>query len=184
MARDWLLVPPFLSPRDNKMKYVPLALAALVASTLPSFAAAQTVSADIRIGTGPVRGRIIAGDPIRRPSREVVIVAPRHYDRPVYREVAVSRMHRSNGWWRGRGYRAITVWYDIDRDRYYDHGSQYRDGLREVVIYERDGRFYDDDHDRYTDRRHGPDRRDDQDDRRDDRQHRDGYDHRAGHDRK
>lgn len=153
------------------MRHAPLVLAALVATALPAPAAAQHVTADIRIGSGPVGGRIIVGEPIHRYSHTIVEVAPRGYGRPAYREVAVSRMHRGYGWWRNRGYRTITVWYDAGGDRYYDHGSRYRDGLREVVIYERDGRYYDDDRGRYAGRRY--DRR--HHDRDDNDYDRDGY---------
>jgi hypothetical protein len=107
-------------------------------------------------------------------------VDPRGYRRPAYHEMAVYRMHRGYGWWRNRGYHAVTVWYDIDRDRYYDHRERYRDGLREVVIYERNGRYYDDDRDHYTD--HRDDRRSDRGyDRRNDR--RDDYESDYDHDR-
>jgi hypothetical protein len=140
------------------MKYAPLAFAALLATALPTLASAQRVTADIRIGSGPVVGRVIVGDPDRWHSRGIGEVDSYHYRRPAYREVAVYRIHRADGRWRHRGYRAVSVWYDIDRDRYYDHGDRYRNGLREVVIYERDGRYYDDDFDRHGgpgyDRRH------------------------------
>ena len=134
------------------MRCVSLALAALVATAPPTVAAAQRVSAEIRIGSGPVDGRFRVGDPNEWHSRTIVEAGRPIYGRSVYREVAVSRMHRGHGWWRNRGFRAVTVWYDLDRGRYYDHGDRYRDGLREVVIYARDGRYYDDDHARYTER--------------------------------
>jgi hypothetical protein len=123
------------------MRYSPLVLAALVATTLPTLASAQRVSADIRIGSGPVDGRIVVGGPYHRGGIEV---GARDYDRHGYGEVVVYRVHRGYGWWRNRGYRAVTMWYDVDRDRYFDRQSRYdrRDGLREVVIYERDGRYY------------------------------------------
>jgi hypothetical protein len=139
------------------MRYAPLVVAVLVATALPTLATAQRVSADIIIGSGPVAGRIIVGDPVGSHSRRVVVVDPRDHERPQYREVEVSRMHRGYGWWRNQGYRAVTVWYDADRDRYYDYGDQYRDGLREVVIYVRDGRYYGDQYDQRGDR--GYDRR-------------------------
>lgn len=152
------------------MRYSPLVLAALVATTLPTLASAQRVTADIRIGSGPVAGRIVVGEPYHRGISEV---GARDYDRYGYGEVVVYRVHRGYGWWRNRGYRAVTVWYDADRNRYYDRLGRYdrRDGLREVVIYQRDGRYYRDWDDRYSR---------DWDDRRDDR----GYDRRVrDHDR-
>ena len=139
------------------MRYTPFVLGALVMTALPSLATAQRVSADIRIGSGPVDGRIVVGEPVWGHSRRIIEVDPRDYGRPAYREMSVYRIHRGYGWWRNRGYRAVTVWYDADRDRYYEHRDRYRDGLREVVIYERDGRFYGDQYDRRSDR--GYDRR-------------------------
>jgi hypothetical protein len=111
------------------MRYPPFVLAALVATASPPLAAAQRVTAEVRIGSGP-----------------------RDYGGPAYDEVVVYRAHRGHGWWRHRGYRAVTAWYDDDRDRYYDHLD--RDGLREVVIYERDGRYYGDRYDRADDGRY------------------------------
>ncbi len=124
------------------MRYPKLVIAAMVASILPQAAAAQRVVADVRIGSGPVAGHIIVGDPYDH--------YPRYHARPVYREVIVYPVHRGHGWWRNRSYRAVRVWYDSDYDRYYDRDSQYRDGLREVVIYERDGRYYGDELDRHV----------------------------------
>lgn len=140
------------------MRYTPLVLAALVAIALPSLATAQRVSADIRIGSGPIDGRILVGEPVGVHSRRIIDVGPRDYGRPAYGEFEVYRVHRGHGWWRNRGYRAVTVWYDIDRDRYYDHryyDQRARDGLREVIIYERDGRYYGDRYDRRDDRGYG-----------------------------
>lgn len=158
------------------MRYSPLILAALIATALPTLASAQRVSADIRIGTGPVDGRIVVGEPYHHGS---IAVGDRNYDRHGYGEVVVYRVHRGYGWWRNRGYRAVTVWYDADRDRYYDRRSRMdrRDGLREVVIYERDGRYYRDQADRRDDR--GYDRRVRDHDRGD----RDRDDNRYNHDR-
>jgi hypothetical protein len=153
------------------MKYASLAFAALVATALPTRASAQRVAADIRVESGPVVGRVILGDPERGYSRGIVELDSYHDRRPVYPELAVYRIHRGYGWWRHRGYRAVRVWYDTDRDRYYNYGDRGRDGLCEAVIYEREGRYYDDDRDRHADReddRHH-DRRADYDDDNHDR---------------
>jgi hypothetical protein len=158
------------------MRQQQLLLAALVAAALPSAAAAQRVIADVRIGSGsgsgPVAGHIIVGDPDAWYPRTAIEVAPRYHARPIYRDVRVYRMGRGhNGGWRSRGYRAVRMWYDADRDCYYDRDDPYRDGLREVVIYERGGRYYDQEfgrragHDREW--RHGDRDRDDGDHDRD-----------------
>ncbi|MGH7656937.1 MAG: hypothetical protein ACREL6_01795 [Gemmatimonadales bacterium] len=140
-------------------------------------AEAQRVSADIIIGNGPVAGRVIVGRPhIRHHGRRVVVVdrfAPRRYVVHRYRVKHVGRGH-AYGHVRGLrylpGYHPIRVYYDVRGDRYYDHR---RPGLREVVLYERGGRYYrdwDDRHDRwyddddYRDRDRDYDRRDRYDD--------------------
>ncbi len=125
------------------MRHASLALAALVAVTLPVSAHAQRVVADIQIGSGPVDGRIIIGDPIPRYPRRSEEIDGRHRDRTGYREVEVYRVHGGRDWMRHRGYRAVTMWYDAERDRYFDRNEGDRDGRREVVIYERDGRYFD-----------------------------------------
>lgn len=137
-----------------------LILAALL--LLPAAAPAQHVVADIRIGEAPISGRLFLGDPYGPSTRVIVDArrpAPSYHRRPAYREIVVYRAHRGHGWWRANNYRSVRVWYDADRDCYYDHA--YGDGrrLREVSLYERDGRYYRDDE------------RWDRDDDRDDRGH-------------
>jgi hypothetical protein len=156
------------------MKYASLAFVALMAGAYPGVAAAQRVTADIRIGSGPVEGRVVVRDPDYRYPRTRVEDRSRYHQHRGYREVEVIRIHGRRGWMHQRGYRAITVWYDSDRDRYFDGRHDDRDGLRAVVIYEREGRFYrDDDRDRHD--------RDWRDDRNDGRHHRDHQHY--GHDR-
>lgn len=136
-------------------------------------AAAQRVEADIRIGGGPISGRVIIGD--RRDRYDHYDYRPRHVGRVEW--IRVRDRGFNHGWFKKfrREARVIVVYYDR-RDGYYD---QYRRGYDQVRLYERGGRFYriDDDNyfDRYEDRdsrrddRYG-DRRDDQyGDRRDDR---------------
>lgn len=165
------------------MRSSSLALVALVTAALPGTAHAQRVVADIRVGSGPVEGRVIVGDPVYRTPRTRVVIEARGHGRPLCREVAVVRFHGRRGWFHQRDYRAVTVWYDSDRDRYYDRNSGDRDGLREVIIYERGGRFYDDDRrheDRYRNDYRGRvyDRDHDHDDDRDRyRDRHDDHDH-------
>lgn len=174
-------------PERQLMRYTPLVLAALVATALPALASAQRASADIRIGSGPINGRIVVGEPVYVHSSRIVQVDPRDYDRSSYGELVVYRVHRGYGWWRNRGYRAVPVWYDADRDRYYDRRDRYydRDGLREVVIYERGGRYYGNQYDRRDDGRYDRQNRDRDDgyrDRYDSRDHRNQRDSRYNQD--
>ena len=126
-------------------------------------AAAQRVEADIRIGGGPVSGRVIIGD--RRDRYEY---RPRRIGRVEW--IRVRDRHFNQGWFKKfrREARIIVVYYDRRDDGYYD---DYRRGYDRVRLYERGGRFYrmdDDDYfDRYDDRDWRRDGRDD--DRRDGR---------------
>jgi len=132
------------------------ALFALAALALPAGAQAQQVSADISIGGGPVAGRIIVGDPYYR--------HPTYQYHPAYREIVVVRGHRGNGWYRHHDYRSVRVYYDADRDCYYDR--PYYGGLRAVVVYQNDGRYYYNDDGRDGYRRDGYRRDDDRNDYR------------------
>ena len=122
---------------------------------------AQRVSADILIGSGPVAGRVLIGNPYplhrdiyvqRYPVRRVVV------ERYAPRVIVVERFHRgrSRARFHRQNYRPVFVYYD-GRSRYYD---RYQAGLREVRVYELDGRYYrvDDRYDRDYDTRY--DRRD------------------------
>jgi len=120
-------------------------------------AQAQRVEADIRIGGGPVAGRILIGDRYDR------------YDRYDRRPRAIRKVEwirfdrRRDDWFRRfmRDARIVIVFHDRYDDRYYL--DRFRPGLQEVRLYERGGRFYRLQNDRF-------DRRDDRwDDRRDDR---------------
>ena len=122
-------------------------------------AQAQRVSADILFGGGPVEGRVRIGD------------RDRYRSRPVVRRIYVERIRRDrgrhNGWYNHfrRGARIVVVYYDPRDDFYYDRRY---DGLEEIRVYERDGRYF-----RLDDDRYGYD--DDRYDRRDGR-----YDGRNG----
>lgn len=152
-----------------------LLLAAASLAILPTAASAQRVVADISINEGPVSGRVIIGDQYRhRP----------HYRDSDVRAVVVYRSARGHSWYHRHGYRTVRVWYDAERHRYYDRYDRNYRGLREVVVYERGGRYYQDD-DRYDNRRndyrrrvddgrrHDDDDRYDRDDRDDDDRNRD-----------
>lgn len=137
-------------------------------------ASAQRVSADIRIGSGPIAGHIRIGDYGYRNRPRFVRVEVLHA-RDFYRRSDWLRSFRRNA-------RMQVVYYDRDRDFYYDRG---RPGLIQINVFERDGRFYrwDDERfdrwvcdrwndDRWDDRYDGYDRNDRydrRDDRRDDR---------------
>ncbi|MEO8201855.1 MAG: hypothetical protein ABI679_15095 [Gemmatimonadota bacterium] len=140
---------------------VTLLAATLGLGFLAASPAHAQVSADIQIGNGPVAGRIIVGDhyPVHRdvyvrryPVRRVVV------DRYQPRVIAVERFHRGHGWSKHhqRDYRPVHVYYD-GRSRYYD---RYQRGLREVTVYQFDGRYYRDD-DRDFDDRYDRDRNQD-----------------------
>ena len=126
------------------------ALALAILLLFPVAAPAQHLVADIRIGQGPVSGHLYLGEPYG-PSAHVIVGARRaapddYHRRPAYREIVVYRAHRGHHWWRDHDYRAVRVWYDADRDCYYD-GDDDRRGLRQAVLYQRDGRYYRDDGD-------------------------------------
>jgi len=108
---------------------------------------AQRVAADVVIRSGPVAGHVVVGNGYSTYRRPVVV-----YRRAPARVVVVERVaqRRHVRHWRKHGYRPVTVWY---RDgRYYDRQVRGGPGMREVVVYERGGRFYHDcdDHDRWN----------------------------------
>ncbi|MGQ0704117.1 MAG: hypothetical protein ACT4PM_13375 [Gemmatimonadales bacterium] len=101
---------------------------------------AQRVRADIRIGGGPISGRVVIGDRYR------------DYYRPRPRAFRVEvlrwrdHVHHRN-WLRKfrRDSRVIVVYHDY-RGGYYD---RFRPGLVECRVYERGGRYYRWDNDRF-----------------------------------
>jgi hypothetical protein len=163
--------------------YLGLGSAVLFSLFSAGSASAQRVSADIRIGgRGPVSGHVRIDSRDRNRDRYY-----RDYGyRP--RQVRVEVFLRNDrgrhlGWYRQlqRQGRLVVVYYDRDEDCYYDR--RFYPGLREIRVYERDGRYYRWDDDRYDDRYN--DRYDDRYDRRDGRDGRDGrdWDDRDGRDR-
>jgi hypothetical protein len=132
-------------------------------------AQAQRVSADIIIGGGPIAGRIHINDGDRYRPRPRII-------RRV--EWIRARDFRRNDWFRKsrRDMRVVVVYYDNRDDCYYE--DRYRPGLQEIRVYERDGRYYRLEDDRFDDRYGRDDRRYDDRYGRDDRR----YDDRSGRD--
>lgn len=110
----------------------------LVALSLVGPLQAQHVAADVVLRSGPVAGRVVVGEGYSSYRRPVV------YRRPAARVLVVERVyvrhHRLAKHWRHRGFRPVVVYY---RDgRYYDRAVRGGPVMREVVVYERDGRFY------------------------------------------
>lgn len=134
-------------------------LVPLLLATQP--ADAQRVRADIRIGGGPISGHIRIGPDRYRDYRPRVI----RVERLRWRDYA-----RRPGWmrkWRHES-RVVVVYRDRRDGFFYD---RFRPGLHECQVYERDGRYYAWDDDRFYGR---DDRYDRSDDRYDDRYRRDG----------
>jgi len=104
---------------------------------------AQQVLADVVLQTGPVAGHVVIGNGYstygrqrviyrRPPVRRVVVVAPRVI------VVERTRYDRRAEWTRF-GYRPVYLYY-VD-GRYFDRAFN-RAGVRQVVVYERGGRYY------------------------------------------
>jgi hypothetical protein len=96
------------------------------------------VAADVVVRSGPVAGHVVIGDGYSTYRRPVV------YRRAPARVIVVERVrrhrHNHDRQWRGHGYRPVTLYY-VD-GRYYDRYVRGRQEVREVVVYEREGRFY------------------------------------------
>ena len=157
------------------MKTSIIAGSVLTALTLTVPLNAQQVAADVVLRSGPVAGHVVIGNGYSTYRRPMVYRAPARVivvERVVPRVIVVERLtHRNRGFprsWRHQGYRQVVVYY---RDgRYYDRYVRGWPEMREVVVYERNGRLYcewDDDRDRYhdRDRQYDRDRRYDQHDR-------------------
>lgn len=164
---------------------LPFALGLALTPLAP--AAAQRVNADIIIGSGPISGRVVVGDHVRRyPPRRVVV--RRYAPRPLVIYRVGGPRGRAHGWYRRHGYRPVTVYY---RDGHYydrihdDHDYWGDSGFQAVVLWRRGDRYYqaDDyrgDWDQYRDRR---EYRDDREHYRGDRnRYRGDRDRYRGHD--
>ncbi len=132
---------------------------ALLATLVVAPLRAQTsVDAGVTVHSGgtTVGGHVNTGSPppvvvVREPMREVIVVEHIHAPRG-----------HAKGWWRKRGYREIRVY--SDGESYYAHRIERRPGLREVVVFEREGRYYrwdDEDRDDGGKHEHGHHDRDD-----------------------
>jgi hypothetical protein len=133
----------------------------LAALSLAAPLSAQRVSADVAIRSGPVASRVVIGDGYSTYRRPVVV-----YRRVPARVMVVERVYvRHHGAlrrWQRHGYRPVVVYF---RDgRYYDRYVRGGPPMREVVIYERGGRYYHvcDERD-WRDHYRGPSRYDDHD---------------------
>lgn len=114
-----------------------------LALTLHSPAAAQMVEAGVVIRSGPVAGHVVITNPepvYRRPERRVVV--ERYAPRVIVVEPVRTHRGRGHGWWKRHGYRPVVIYYDVRRDRFYDRWDRDHRGIREVIVYERRGRFY------------------------------------------
>lgn len=108
---------------------------ALLGAGLSLFTPAEAqVMADIRVGTGPVAGRVIVGDPYVVVNRPVVVHRPRTYLIPVERVG-----YRDARWMYRRGWRPMTVWFD--GWQFIHPSSTWRRHYQEVVVFERGGRY-------------------------------------------
>ncbi len=106
---------------------------------------AQRVQAGVVVQSGPIAGHVVIRDgysTYRRPyARRVVVVERPHV-------IVVERVHRHRPakHWSRRGYRPVTLYYWDGR--YYDRWVGHRHGVRTIVVWERNGRYYHDcDHD-------------------------------------
>ena len=122
----------------------------LAALTLVAPLHGQQVSAGVVVRSGPVAGHVVIGDGYSTYRRPVVV-----YRREPARVIVIERVYRRqvhDRHWR-KYYRPVVVYY---RDgRYYDHAVRGWP-MREIVVYERDGRYYrecDDRDDRWSDQR-------------------------------
>ncbi|HXE56678.1 MAG TPA: hypothetical protein VNK43_01645 [Gemmatimonadales bacterium] len=121
-----------------------IALGTLALGLVAAPLAAQAVTADIHVVLGdrhpdhPVYHRI--------PARRVVVV-----ERYAPRVIVVERVRhphrhhrRVERFWRKHGYRPVVVYFDRHHGVFYDRYDRRKPGLREVVVWERDGRYFTD----------------------------------------
>jgi len=95
--------------------------------------------------TGIVTLALVAGCSSSRTQERVVVTPPPRAMRrePVREVIVVERTHvprgHAYGWWKQHGYSEVTVY--SDGDRYYSReGSS--TGLRAVIVYQREGKYY------------------------------------------
>jgi hypothetical protein len=141
----------------------------LTALTLTVPLHAQQVAADVIVRSGPVAGHVVIGNGYSTYRRPVVYRAPERVivvERVAPRVLVIERVrhgrHGKHGHgrnWRAQGFRPVVVYY---RDgHYYDRYMRGWPEMRQVIVYERNGRLYREcdedrdghrDHDRYDDR--------------------------------
>jgi hypothetical protein len=115
--------------QSNEVSMKAKLLVAVIALVVPQALRAQVVSAEIVIHQGPVAAR--------------VAVNPYYYPRyHVARVIVVERNHGHHRGWYKKPRHRIVAWYDPGADRYYDRYDDRRPGLREVYVYECDGRYF------------------------------------------
>jgi hypothetical protein len=109
----------------------------------------------VAVTSGPVAGRVVIGDGYSTYRRPVVyrrVVPPR----VVVVERVFVRHHRLGKQWRRHGYRPVVLYY---RDgRYYDRYVAGGPGMRRVVVYQGNGRYYHECDERDWDDRYDDDR--------------------------
>ncbi len=128
---------------------IPIGTMAALLMVAPGHAQAQRVAAEVVIHSGPVHGRVVIGDHGHRHYVRHRAVRRFHHHRHGLRPLHVHHIHaprgKARGWWKRHGYRPVVVFY---RDgRFYDrhhYRRHYRHGkhVRRVVIWERGGRLY------------------------------------------
>ncbi|MEP6688785.1 MAG: hypothetical protein ABJC36_10585 [Gemmatimonadales bacterium] len=130
----------------------------LTALTLTVPLQAQQVAAHVIVRSGPVAGHVVIGNGYSTYRRPVAYRAPERVivvERVAPRVLVVERVrHGKHGRnWRAQGYRPVVVYY---RDgRYYDRYVRGWPEMHQVVVYQRNGRLYrecDDDRDRHDNR--------------------------------
>lgn len=118
-------------------------LAAPLAGALLAALVSLPAQAQTRVVIGVETGRPVYRAPVViAPPPRVIVVEPDPW------AVQYRHFHRGRGWWKNHGYRQATLYYD--NDRYYDRWIPNRPGLRAVVVYERDGRYWRPDDDGYS----------------------------------
>lgn len=112
---------------------------------LPVAAQAQHFVADIGIQQGAVSGHVVIGGPGYVRPRAQIEIRSGYHPYPEARTVVVYRRYEGREWYHRRRYRPVRMWYDGRHDRYYDRYDERCAGLREVEVYEYQGRYYRDD---------------------------------------
>jgi len=108
----------------------------------------QQVAADVVVRSGPVAGRVIVADGYST-YRQPAVNYRRVPARVIIVEQVPVRRHRDERQWRRHGFRPVMLY--VANGRYYDRRVPGWPAMRSVVVFERNGRFYqpcDEQHDR------------------------------------